>query len=81
MGEIADMMLEGVLCQGCGEYMGEGEGYPGFCSKECAGGLSCEPPPKKPPQQPRNPNSNRSKKRAANRFRRAVAECKAKGLL
>lgn len=34
MGDIADMMLEGVLCQGCGELLdetGEGLGYPAYC--------------------------------------------------
>lgn len=31
MGDIADMMLEGVLCQGCGVYLGEGDGFPVFC--------------------------------------------------
>lgn len=32
MGEIADMMLDGTLCQGCGEYMDDSEpGYPRFC--------------------------------------------------
>jgi hypothetical protein len=34
MGEIADMMLDGTLCQHCGEWMGEGrdgEGYPQCC--------------------------------------------------
>ena len=31
MGEIADMMLEGVLCQICGVYLGEGDGYPMTC--------------------------------------------------
>ena len=31
MGEISEMMLDGTLCQFCGEYMGEGEGYPGTC--------------------------------------------------
>ena len=31
MGDIADMMLEGVMCQGCGEFMGEGNGYAVFC--------------------------------------------------
>lgn len=39
MGDIADRMLEGDLCQGCGEYMGAGDGFPVFCS-------SCEPAPK-----------------------------------
>jgi len=32
MGEIAEMMLEGVLCEGCGEYLGDGDGYPVRCS-------------------------------------------------
>ena len=31
MGEIADAMLEGSMCQTCGEYLGEGEGFPRFC--------------------------------------------------
>lgn len=32
MGEIADMMLEGTLCAGCGEYLdGEGYGIPLYC--------------------------------------------------
>ena len=32
MGEIADMMLEGMLCAGCGEFLGEGDGFPMYCS-------------------------------------------------
>ncbi len=32
MGEIADMMLDGVLCQGCGVYMGSGEGFSVMCN-------------------------------------------------
>ena len=32
MGEIADAMLEGVFCQVCGEYMGEGDGFPVTCA-------------------------------------------------
>lgn len=32
MGEIADMMLDGTLCQGCGAYMDDSEpGHPRFC--------------------------------------------------
>jgi len=34
MGEITEMILEGILCQGCGVYIGDGIGYPRFC-KEC----------------------------------------------
>lgn len=55
-GEIADMMLEGVLCEGCGEFIGEGDGFPTYCSPQCAkdrgaeywqGGMLCEPKPKR----------------------------------
>jgi hypothetical protein len=36
MGEIAEMMLDGTLCEGCGEYIGKSEGYPQYCSLDCA---------------------------------------------
>ena len=37
MGEIADMMLDGTLCEGCGVYLEqEAPGFPGYCSEECA---------------------------------------------
>lgn len=32
MGEIAEWILEGGLCQGCGEYLGDGDGYPTYCA-------------------------------------------------
>ncbi len=35
MGDIADMMLEGTLCEGCGVYMGDECGFPRMC-KGCA---------------------------------------------
>lgn len=34
MGEIADMMLDGTMCQGCGVWLhdgADGPGYPGYC--------------------------------------------------
>ena len=32
MGDIADMMLDGTLCEGCGVYLeGEGDGFPRYC--------------------------------------------------
>ena len=37
MGEISEMMLDGTLCEGCGEYIGSDNGYPTYCSPECAG--------------------------------------------
>lgn len=37
MGEVAEMMLDGTLCEGCGEYMGsDGFGIPRYCSAQCA---------------------------------------------
>ena len=33
MGEIADMMLDGTLCAGCGEFLNEEPtGYPVYCA-------------------------------------------------
>jgi hypothetical protein len=32
MGEIADMMLDGILCEGCGVYMGDEVGFPRLCN-------------------------------------------------
>jgi len=37
MGDIADMMINGEMCECCGEYLGgNGEGFARYCSKECA---------------------------------------------
>lgn len=39
MGEIAEMMLDGTMCQSCGEWLNggaDGDGFPGFCA-------SCQP--------------------------------------
>lgn len=37
MGEIADMMIEGDLCEACGSALsGTGYGIPRYCSNECA---------------------------------------------
>lgn len=48
-GEIAEMMLEGLMCEQCGEYMGdddgEGQGFPGLCG-------ACEAANKRPVCQP-----------------------------
>lgn len=38
MGEIAEMMLDGTLCECCGTFIGDGDGYPRYCSAECAEG-------------------------------------------
>lgn len=31
MGEAAELILEGIVCQICGEHMGDGVGYPISC--------------------------------------------------
>lgn len=31
MGEIAEMMLDGTLCEGCGVYLGDNNGFPSYC--------------------------------------------------
>lgn len=37
MGEIAEAMINGDFCEGCGMVLsGEGMGFPRYCSKECA---------------------------------------------
>jgi hypothetical protein len=36
MGEIAESMLDGTLCEACGEYIGSDSGYPNYCSESCA---------------------------------------------
>ena len=36
MGEIAEMMIDGTLCEGCGVYLGDGQGFPRYCGS-CAG--------------------------------------------
>jgi hypothetical protein len=47
MGEIAEMMLDGTLCAGCGEELHRGSpGYPQHCSEQCernTGAISSEP--------------------------------------
>lgn len=32
MGEIAETMLDGTMCQSCGEYLGTDNGYPTSCA-------------------------------------------------
>lgn len=46
MGEIAEMMLDGTLCEACGEFIGGGQGFPGYCSAQCARdrGMTYTPP-------------------------------------
>jgi hypothetical protein len=41
MGDIADMMLEGQMCQGCGVILGDGDGFPDFC-QSCKDENACD---------------------------------------
>lgn len=50
MGEYAEMMLDGTCCEGCGEYLGNGDGFPQYCSPECAGGRDALVRKKAPPR-------------------------------
>ena len=38
MGEMAEMMLDGTLCEACGSFIDEdgAEGFPRYCSNRCA---------------------------------------------
>lgn len=40
MGDIANDLIDGTMCQECGTYIGEGPGYPRYCS-------DCKPKKKK----------------------------------
>lgn len=31
MGDIADMMIDGTLCEGCGVFLGWSTGHPEYC--------------------------------------------------
>lgn len=75
MGEIAEMMLNGLMCEGCGVFMDDFEetGYPRYCSKQCARdrGMVCEPA---------NPDRHQIKERkpfqcshCGKRFRKEIA--------
>jgi len=46
MGEMADYMLMGDDCQSCGEYLGDGDGYPRNC-RSCEAELQKEKRQKK----------------------------------
>ena len=50
MGEIAEMMLDGTMCAGCGEWLNggeDGDGYPGYCAS-CAPSFDDRPRKAKP---------------------------------
>lgn len=36
MGEIAEMMLDGTMCEGCGEFLHGGNDGPGFPGRCCS---------------------------------------------
>lgn len=67
MGEYAEMMLDGTCCEGCGEYLGDGDGFPRYCSTACAAGLEAItylPAPSKPIPKTKCPECGKKVKRA-----------------
>lgn len=71
MGEIAEMMLDGTLCEGCGEFIGdEGEGFPRYCSPQCAAmrGMKYDAPQSRPSHRARRAaKQNEERQRIAGR--------------
>lgn len=68
MGEYADMMLDGALCEGCGTYIDDAEpqGFPRYCSNQCArdrGALHALPNPTRTTPNPAKMNCPTCKKR------------------
>lgn len=67
MGEIADMMLDGTLCEACGVYIDSpAPGHPRYCSRVCAADRSPVAtggnPPRSPAEQARRREKNRRKR-------------------
>jgi hypothetical protein len=62
MGEIAEMMLGGDMCERCGEFMDGGSGFARLCAG-CRGGATSEAAHRKPHKCPHCPR----------RFRKAFA--------
>lgn len=77
MGDVADAMIEGFLCECCGTFIdGEEPGYPRYCSPQCARDRGASPEPsrksKKKAQKPYQHSSMR--KRDAAWLRLSAAE-------
>ena len=61
MGDIAEMMIDGTLCEGCGEYLGDGGGFSRICTGcEPRGGSADEP--KREPSRKKRGNRKRKPK-------------------
>jgi hypothetical protein len=53
MGEIAEMMLDGTLCEGCGDFLNdEPPGYPCYC-RDCQRDKAKDYLAKTPPPKPK----------------------------
>lgn len=35
MSDFVELVLDGILCEGCGVYMGDAQGYPSRCNACC----------------------------------------------
>lgn len=49
MGEYAEMMLNGMCCECCGAFIGDADGFPRYCSPECAADRGMHIPIARPP--------------------------------
>jgi len=58
MGEIADMLLRGVLCERCGVFLGDEVGYPCYC-EDCRSKI----PEEKLWMFPPHPNPNKDEEK------------------
>ena len=55
MGEIAEMMLDGTLCECCGVYLGDADGFPCRCA-------SCGDLTEQPERSKRNKPKSKAKR-------------------
>lgn len=65
MGEYAEMMLDGTCCEGCGEFIGDGDGFPRYCSPQCAADRGVA-------QAPRVAQDDRARRAAQNQAQRSL---------
>jgi len=62
MGEMAEYLLNGDDCSSCGEYIGEGDGFP----RECAGCRGAEPEDTEPTKFKANKRKLKRKRKQEN---------------
>jgi len=81
MGEIAEMMLDGTLCECCGEFIGEGDGFPQYCSSECSSGRGVVAEPTKKKEGKKRRQKRRKARKRLERLEKISTEFKEHGHL